>query len=90
MNKPYTALLRLLKPGVWYCSIQYDGCRVLEQGAPVRGKIFEKLIGEGYVECEPVFDGFSTKKYRITDMGTAWLATQPVEMPLDPTLSDVQ
>ncbi len=74
MTEQHAALLRLMKPGVWYCASEYDGCTLFERDAPVRGRVFSKLIGDGYVECEPVFEGFSMKKYRITDMGSKWLA----------------
>ena len=74
MNERHTALLRLLKPGVWYCASDYEGCARLEPGTPVRGKLFSKLVGDGYVESLPVFEGFTIRKYRITSSGVAWLA----------------
>jgi hypothetical protein len=74
MNEQHVNLLRLLKPGVWYCPADYEGCELLEQGTPVRGKTFSKLIEDGHVESEPVFEGFSTMKYRITDSGSECLA----------------
>ena len=74
MNERHATLLRLLKPGVWYCATEYDGCEVLEPGTAVRGKIFSNLVGNGYLESEPVFEGFSTKKYRITAIGSEWVA----------------
>ena len=74
MNDRHATLLRLLKPGVWYCASEYDGCSVLERGTPVKGRIFSTLVRDGYVECAPVFEGFSIKKYRITARGSASLA----------------
>ena len=74
MNERHATLLRLMKPGVWYCPADYDGCELLEPGTPVRGRAFSKLIGDGHVESEPVFDGFTTMKYRITELGSASLA----------------
>jgi len=74
MNEPYLSLLRLLKPDLWYCPADYDGCELLEPGTPVKGKAFSQLIEDGYVESVPVFDGFTMMKYRITDSGLACLA----------------
>ena len=74
MNEHHAALLRLLEPGVWYCSADYDGCKRLEPGTPVRGKLFRGLVTDGYVESSPVFEGFTIKKYRITSSGSTWLA----------------
>ena len=78
MNDPerQAELLRLLKPGFWYCASDYEGCEVLEPGSPVRGKMFLKLISDGYVESLPVFDGFTMMKYRITEAGSEWLAAR--------------
>jgi len=72
-NERQATLLRLLKPGVWYCAADYEGCEVLERGTPVGGKIFSKLVTDGYVESSPVFDGFTIMKYRITEVGSTWL-----------------
>ncbi len=74
MNERQADLLTLMKPGVWYCAADYEGCEVLEPGSPVRSKVFTILIGDGHVESEPVFDGFTTLKYRITELGSASLA----------------
>ncbi|MFT4548741.1 MAG: hypothetical protein ACI9MB_002694 [Verrucomicrobiales bacterium] len=63
-----------MKPGLWYCPADYDGCEILEPGTPVRGKVFLELIGDGYVESEPVFEGFTIMKYRITESGSECLA----------------
>ena len=75
MEENSEALLLLMKPGVWYCSSEYDGCKaILECGDLVSGKMFAALVRKGFVESVPVFEGFMTKKLRITDMGIAWLA----------------
>ena len=74
-NERHATLLRLLKPGVWHCASDYEGCAILEPGTPVRGKMFLKLVEEGYVESLPVFEGFTIQKYRITAAGSAWLET---------------
>ena len=76
MNERHANLLRLLKPGLWYCHADYEGCEILERGTPVMGKTFLKLIEDGHVISEPVFDGFTIMKYQITDLGSEWLATQ--------------
>ena len=74
MNESHATLLRLLEPGVWYCASNYDGCSVLERGTPVSGKIFSTLVRDGLVDCAPVFEGFSIKKYRITAKGSESLS----------------
>lgn len=76
MNEQHVALLQLLKPGIWYCATEFEGCVVLELGTSARGMMFSKLVRDGYVESEPVFEGFTTMKYRITDAGSDWLAAQ--------------
>jgi len=75
MNAQQATLLRLLKPGLWYCASDYEGCALLEPGTPVRGRIFSQLVNDGYVESSPVFEGFTIEKYRITASGSEWLAT---------------
>ena len=73
MNERNATLLRLMEPGIWYCPADYEGCEQLEPGTPVRGRAFTQLINDGLVESEPVFDGFTILKYRITESGTAYL-----------------
>ncbi len=74
LDENHLELLLLMKKGVWYCSSAYEGCDPLpECGNPVSARMFATLMGKGFVESVPVFDGFMTEKHRITPKGIAWL-----------------
>ena len=74
MDDNHVALLNLMQPGLWYCFSDYAGCTAIpESGNRVNGRVFAPLVGRGFVESVPVFEGFMTEKHRITPKGIAWL-----------------
>ncbi|MEM0897451.1 MAG: hypothetical protein AAGJ79_11260 [Verrucomicrobiota bacterium] len=71
------AMLDFMKPEVWYCFGEFDGCVEISRDTPnVNGKALTFLAQKGFVESVPVFEGFMTLKYRITPEGIACLETR--------------
>lgn len=76
-DESHAVALLHMKPGVWYCFSDYAGCDAMPEGENhINGRSIEKLEVKGFVESVPVFEGFVTKKHRITPMGVAWLAAR--------------
>ena len=72
----YITFLLLMEPGVWYCPCEFVGCQEMPSGgSALRWKVLASLGSMGLVESAPVFDGYLTKKHRITRSGIDWLAT---------------
>ena len=68
------AMLDFMKPEVWYCFGEFDGCVEISRDTPsVSGQALAFLAEKGFVESIPVFEGFMTLKHRITPEGIAWL-----------------
>ncbi len=71
------AMLDFMKPDVWYCFGEFEGCVEISRETPnVSGQALAFLAERGLVESVPVFEGFMTLKHRITPEGIAWLETR--------------